>query len=125
MTAIGARADPQRGTVEITIRPNSAPTWLRSGLTVDANIILARQEKRLLIPTTAVLLRGDRALALVIEDRRVRERRIVVGQSSTQGTVVLSGLTEEDWVVLESASVEPGQAARPVAPERGRWPGAL
>lgn len=119
---IAPRADPQRGTVEVILRPLQTPPWLRPGLTVDANIIISRQTERLVVPTTAVLRRGDRALVRVVERGVVRERRVLVGEGGGGGVVVLAGVARNDAVVAESTAVAPGQRARPVAAGAGPRP---
>jgi HlyD family secretion protein len=111
---VGARADPQRGTVEVVVQPLSSPGWLRSGLTVDANIIVANRQRRLVVPTTAILRRGDRTLVLVVEDGIVKERRVALGQAGGEKAVILGGLRESEYVVIQSTSVQAGQRARPL-----------
>ena len=67
---------------------------MRSGLTVDTNIIVAKRQRRLMVPTTAILRRGDRTLVLVVEDGIVKERRVVLGQVGGEKAVILGGLRE-------------------------------
>ncbi len=109
----GFRADPQRGTVEVTVLPTDSALNLRSGMTVDATFILSREQSLLLVPTASVLREGSGAAVYVIDDERIAKRAVELGQGDARGTVVLSGLREQDAVVLDPTSVQEGARVRP------------
>jgi HlyD family secretion protein len=115
VTAISAQADPQRGTVEVTLRPTVAAPWLRAGYTVDATIVVDPPTRHLIVPTTTVIREGDRTWVLLVEAGRVRRRRVLLGTSGAAGTVVLSGLGLTDRVVRAPLTVREGQRVRVAA----------
>ena len=114
VTRIGARADTQRGVVSITLRPTEPATWLRSGMTVDATLVLAAATQQLVIPTSAVRRQQDAATVLVVEKGHVTTRQVTLGASAAGGTVVMAGLTDEAMVVVEPAETRVSAKVKPV-----------
>jgi len=109
---VGAYADPQRGTVEVTIQPMAPVSWVRDGATTDATIIIQEARQHLLIPLTSVIRTGEHAEVMVVVDGRVRQRSVRLGTGNQQGVVVLSGLQTSDLVVRDPLSVQPGERVR-------------
>ena len=99
VTEIAPRVNPERGTIEVTLVPNSRPQWLRSDLTVDVSIIVATGEDAVFIPVDAVKRVGGVEYAMVVVNGRAEQRRIVTGGAGTEGVVVLSGVKEGDLVI--------------------------
>jgi len=75
---------------------------LRSGMTLDANIVVARRENALLLPNRAIL--GNAAWVLT-SDGRLRKRALQKGASGAERTEILSGLVDDDAVVLAPAGL--------------------
>jgi RND family efflux transporter MFP subunit len=69
---------------------------LRSGMTMDANLVIARREKALLVPTRALL--GTTAWRVV--DGRAVRRSLKLGTKGAERTEVLQGLDEGDRVIV-------------------------
>ena len=86
---------------------------LLAGYSADVEIILAKREKVLRIPTEAVL---DGRLAYVYHTDKgvLEERQISIGISNWMFTEVLSGLSETEQVVInvENPDIEDGATAR-------------
>lgn len=114
VTRIGARADTQRGVVPITLRPTEPATWLRSGMTVDATLVLAAATQQLVIPTSALRRQQDATTVLVVEKGRVISRQVTVGASAAGGTAVMTGLSVDAMVVVEPAETRVGAKVKPV-----------
>ena len=111
---IGSRAETARGIIDVVLRPAEHPLWLRSGMTVDASIILGGKRKLLVIPTTSLIRIGEKAYVMAVDAGVVRQLEIRLGMSSREGAVVLSGLTAESAVIAEPLRVEPGQPVQAV-----------
>ncbi len=73
---------------------------IRSGLTANIKITADRRDAILQIPQNLVTEQGGRTVVLVKEGKDIREREVMVGARSSQGTVeILSGLVAGDTVV--------------------------
>jgi multidrug efflux pump subunit AcrA (membrane-fusion protein) len=73
---------------------------LRPGLEVNINGILPEKGRTLLIPNDAVVSVGNTDRVFLVQDGRVRSRKIVAGQSNFDFTQVLSGLHKGDLVAV-------------------------
>ncbi len=100
-------------TVEAELDDPSVARGLLPGTSADMDIIIARRENVLRVPTPAVA-EGDSVL--VLRDGRLVEEKIKAGLSDWQFTEVLSGLKAGDLVVTarDSTAVKPGARARAV-----------
>ncbi len=115
---IAARAETERGVIDVVIVPTEEARWLRSGMTVDASIVVAPEKELLVIPTAAVMRAQDQAFVMVIEQGVAERRPVKLGLPGQAGTAVLAGLTEEDLVVGQPLSVKAGARVRPAQTER-------
>ncbi|MEA3399905.1 MAG: efflux RND transporter periplasmic adaptor subunit [Armatimonadota bacterium] len=114
VTRIAPRAKTERGIIDVVLRPTRRPGWLRTGMTVDASIVVTPREELLVLPTTTVVQSGEDAFVMVVQDGRVRRLAVETGVGGVRGTVIRSGLREDAAVVREPATVSPGQRARAV-----------
>lgn len=109
---IAPAVDPQRGTVDIRLRVNPVPDYLRDDLTVTANIETGRSARALAVPNDALFdIRGRQASAFVARQGKARRIELVLGLRGLAMTEVSSGLEEGDWVVTDT-SVHEGQRVR-------------
>lgn len=113
VTEVAPRANTERGTVEVVCLPTGEAPWLKSGMTVDATIILVPQSPQIIVPATAVLSQREGSRVLIIDDGVVRSISVSLGSTCKLGTVVTSGLTTERLVVLDPLSVEAGTRVSP------------
>jgi len=111
---ITPEAITERGVIDVIIRPLEQPQWLRTGMTVDASIVVAPKQQLLVLPTGAVVLSGQQASVLVVDGGEVRRISVETGVGGVTGTVIRSGLREDAMVVREPASVQVGQRVEPV-----------
>lgn len=109
---MAGEVDAVKGTLEVRVRPQSVPGWMRSGQSVDVNIILAPSQQRLLLPLSAVQLRGDDTRVLVVEEGRVTERTVRVGEATSSGFPVLEGVDQNTAVLKFPQEHESGQRVR-------------
>ena len=112
---ITPKGDPVSRSYRVRIRLAGAPAVdagpLRTGMTMDANLIVSRRENALLVPSRA--LKGG--TVWVIEDGRVNKRDVRKGVAGSERTEIVSGLAEGEMVVLSPAeSLRGGQRAHGV-----------
>lgn len=73
----------------------------RLGMDGDASIILSQSENTLIIPSTAILEQGDQKFVYVDINGKLDKKSITTGIESDEKTEVLSGLSENDSVVIK------------------------
>jgi len=76
---------------------------LRDGMTATAEVIIERRDDVLLIPNRAIRGTWENPKVLVLVDEQSEEREITLGLTDGINTEVLSGLGEEEKVVLPAA----------------------
>jgi RND family efflux transporter MFP subunit len=82
---------------------------LRDGMTATAEVIIERRDDVLLIPNRAIRGTWENPKVLVLVDGQSEEREITLGLTDGINTEVLSGLGEEEKVVLPaSGEQQPG-----------------
>ena len=112
VTRVGASVDEQRGTVTVTITPRQVPPWLRSGQTVNVEILTSAAIRRLLVPPSAVTRNGDRTIVYIVEGERAVERAVIVRPATKEGVPVLAGLSRYDRIIANAAGISPGTRVR-------------
>ncbi|WP_374582395.1 efflux RND transporter periplasmic adaptor subunit [Pseudoduganella sp.] len=106
---ITPKGDPVARTYRVRIAL-AAPGALQTGMTVDANLVVARREHAMLLPAAA--LQGD-SVWVVGQDGRLQRRSIVPGVRSAQRVEVLQGLQGNERVVAQpGAQLAEGRRAR-------------
>jgi RND family efflux transporter MFP subunit len=110
---ITPKGDPVSRSYRVRVRLADAPAVdagpLRTGMTMDANVIVSRRENVLLVPSRA--LKGN--AIWVLEEDRLRRREVRKGVTGSERTEIVSGLAEGERVVLSPAdSLREGQRAR-------------
>jgi len=113
---ITPKGDPVSRSYRVRIRFGDAPALdagpLRTGMTMDVNLIVSRREGALLVPNRA--LKSD--AVWVVDQGRLRRREVRKGVAGTERTEIVSGLAEGEAVVLSPADrLRDGQRAR-IAP---------
>ena len=88
---------------EVEIVPDDIPAVFRSGMSANVEIVTAGKDNVLLISLDAVN-EDERGFFVMIkkENGEVVPKQIVVGSSDSENYEVISGLTENDIVVLQS-----------------------
>jgi RND family efflux transporter MFP subunit len=115
---ITPKGDPVARSYRVRIRfadpARAESSGLRSGMTMDANLVISQREGVLLVPNRT--LRGDDVW--LVDDGRLRKRPVRRGVAGTERTEVTEGLAEGDTVVLSPAEgLREGRRVRP-APAR-------
>jgi RND family efflux transporter MFP subunit len=110
------KGDPVSRSYRVRIRLADAPAVdagpLRTGMTMDANLIVSRRENALLVPSRA--LKGN--AVWVLQQGRVQRREVKKGVSGAERSEIISGLAEGEMVVLSpSDTLREGQRSHGVA----------
>jgi HlyD family secretion protein len=101
-----------RGTVSIKLEPIAPPAWLKSGQTLNVNLITNQAAWRLLVPATALRRSGDRTVALAVQGDRAIEKVVLTRPPTDKGTPVLAGLEPTDLVITNPKKIQPGDTVR-------------
>lgn len=104
-------ADPQTRQVSVYVQVQNANGALVGGQFATGTILTGGGKSGLVIPTVAVHKRGEKSYAYVIEQGKLVERDLQLGQSNdAQGIVeVLAGIRGGEYVIITpSPSIEPG-----------------
>ncbi len=111
---IAPEAITERGIVDVILQMRERPEWLRTGMTMDANIVVEDKQEMLVLPTRAVVQSGQQYSVLVVDAGVVRELSVETGVGGVRGTVIRSGLREDAMVIREPTAVSEGQQVEPV-----------
>ena len=89
---------------QVDIVPDSVPEVFRSGMSATVNIIEKTKNVALLIPAEAVKRNAEGPYVLVAEGagKPPVERKIELGISDEKNTEIISGLSEQDMVLVKS-----------------------
>jgi HlyD family secretion protein len=105
--------------VEVAFDDPAAIEGLMPGYSADAEIILARREDVLFVPTEALI--EDERVLILAADGRLRAREVTTGLANWERTEITDGLSAGDRVVLTPTreGVAAGAPAVAEAPEAG------
>lgn len=114
LITIAPAVDALRGTVDLKLRVDKAPEFLRPDMTVSVEIITAQVPDALMLRSDA--LRRDAsgaAFVLVARDGHARRADVNLGLQGIGTTQVLKGLASADRVILPTTSAAEGDKVRP------------
>jgi len=89
---------------DVDIAPEKVPSFFRSGMSVNVEVIENRRENILLIPVEAVRRNEQRAYVLLkkFSESKLEERDIKVGLSDETNIEIVSGVSLKDMIVIAS-----------------------
>jgi len=99
--AISPIVNPEDKTCKVIIDVANPGEEIKPGMHVDVEIASNIYENRLLIPQEAVLVRGGRKMAFVVENGLAKWRYIQVGFENEDFVEVLEGIEEGEQVITE------------------------
>ncbi len=112
ITLIAPSVDPQRGTVDVRLRPQPAPAYLRDDLTVTVSIETGRRAQALAVPNDVLFsVNGPQASAFVVKAGKLERTALTLGLRGLTMTEVTQGLVAGDWVVTPP-DLKEGQRVR-------------
>ncbi len=112
----------------VDVLPDETPSSMRSGMTANVTFFVAAKENALVIPTEALKLVNGKFIVLTpsAEKRNApQETALETGITDGKRTEVLSGLTEQDTVlvpILKNKSDRGGPGSSPFSPMGGARP---
>jgi HlyD family secretion protein len=106
--------------VNVILDIDDCPPELGDGYRVEVEITVWSDDHVLAVPSSALFRDGDQWRAFVLADGRAVLRDVVPGQRSSATTQIVSGLDDDDEVILfPSDALADGAAVRPI-PEVNR-----
>ncbi len=112
ISEVAPHVDPERGTVEVRLRLDSAPEGLRPGQTVSVNLLFQEARETLVVPLPSVLNLGATSRVMLVQDGRAVPREVEVGPAGQDAWPVHRGLDQSDLVILEPVGLQAGQRVR-------------
>ena len=101
---IAPAIDPQRGTVDVRLKVDPVPAFLRQDMTVSVNIETGRRQQALVIPNDALSgVQGNVAQVMVIQAGKAQQQQVTLGLRGLTQSEVLSGLQAGDVVIADAA----------------------
>ncbi len=109
-TFISPIANEQTLTFLVEIEINNDDKQLKSGMLVETILSFSNDEEYIIIPTRAVMGTGKETYVYVVEDGKAYKRAIEVMDMATEETILISGLTVDDVIVIKGQySLEDGE----------------
>ena len=109
---IAPTIDPQRGTVDIRLKVDPVPAYLRQDMTVSVDILTGQVKQALAVPNDALIdVHGTQAEVMVVRDGRAQRVAITLGLRGLANSQVSSGLLPGEWV-LQGAKAKEGERVR-------------
>jgi HlyD family secretion protein len=97
--------DAQRGTVDIRLKVDPVPAFLRQDMTVSVNVETGRKDQALVLPNDALAnAAAGSAMVLAVRNGRVQRIEVKLGLKSLALTEVTDGLQAGDTVLAGAAS---------------------
>lgn len=93
--------DSQSRTAQVVIALESGAGRLRHGMFADVSLIVGRRPNALLLPNEALLKQNQRYYVFVANGGQARRREVVCGWPQGDRMEIVSGVQEQDRVVVE------------------------
>ncbi len=89
---------------EVDLLPEAIPAFFRSGMNTTVDFIEQSRENALLIPSEAIIQEGKEAYVLVKQKDSLEplKTRVSLGISDDKDVEVLSGITQEDTLIVKT-----------------------
>ena len=105
VTDISKTIDSSSRTVAIELTPEDSSMFL-DGLALTIKLVIDEQDGVFVLPTDAISSIGDKSYVFVVEDGIAHQREVTIGSSNDDETVITSGLSVGDSVVVEGTVAE-------------------
>jgi len=98
---IGVDADPKTGTFSIEITAPNSGARLKGGMMAHVKIVREVVQGAIVIPQSAVLIRGDERIAFIVgPDDRAARRPLTLGSTLSDDVIITSGLKVGDRLIV-------------------------
>lgn len=102
VTSINPRINPHNRTFEITVAFDNPGGWY-PGASVDATLLVARNQAALTVPSLSVVKREGREYVFVVRDGRALAQAVELGWREDQWVEIRDGVQAADRVVVQGA----------------------
>ncbi|WP_150538429.1 efflux RND transporter periplasmic adaptor subunit [Actinobacillus vicugnae] len=92
---------------------DNAEQRLRIGMTVQGQVEIAKRENILVVPTSALKKKGQKAFVMVLENNQAVEKKVELGLADSQHTEIISGLNEGEQVITTQRSNDESISSQP------------
>lgn len=99
--SVAPTMDQQTRAFPLEIELDNKEKLIQAGAFAKASLQVEFKDEILLIPSEAVIIRGNEARVFIIEDGRAQPKTIEIGISNNIMTEVISGLEEGDQVITK------------------------
>jgi len=103
LTSLDRAVDVKSRTVLARIVVANKNGMLKPGMVGRASILRRNYDKAIVIPSTALLRLQNGICAMVVENGIARQRKVQIGASSGDSTLVLDGLRSNDKLIVTGA----------------------
>lgn len=105
--------DAVRGAVEVKLRVDTPPAYLRQDMTVSVDIEVARRGPTLVAPADVVFDAGSaQPWVLVVEEHRAVRRAVVLGLKGDGQVEILDGVAAGELLIRAASNPTPGERVR-------------
>lgn len=111
VTDLGSMVNPEKGTVQLKLRPTGLVNWLRPDLTADVNIVTGNSVHSIIVPSDCLFRYNRHSAVMVVRDNVAVPIYVTTGAASADGVVVIGRLKDGDRVIRNANQVH---ATRPV-----------
>jgi HlyD family secretion protein len=102
---IAPGVDTQRGSVDIRLKVDPVPAFLRQDMTVSVNIETGRRAQALVVPNDALTdVQGDRARLAAVRNGKVQNVEVTLGLRGLAMSEIVSGARQGDQVIMNAAN---------------------
>lgn len=101
ITQLNPTKNPQTGLYMARVTIPNEEGELKVGMFADVELVTARSEDVLVIPSEAILQDGESSFVYLAKEGQAKRRTVTVGVSGETETEILSGLRQGDQVVVK------------------------
>lgn len=113
LTTIAPAVDALRGTIDLKLRVDPVPDFLRPDMTVSVEIITAQVPDALMLTTDAVRRDANGTpFVLAARDGHAVRADVTLGLQGVGSTQILTGLNRDDRVILPTTNALAGERVR-------------
>lgn len=109
-------------TYDVDVLPDQTPDYMRSGMTANVTFNVEGKKGILLVPSEAIKVQNGHMIVTVKTENGLEARQVQVGASDGKKTEVLSGLDENENVVVQIAKEASASGANPFSPFGSKRP---
>ena len=104
----------------VDVLPDQTPDFMRAGMTANVTFNIDSKQNVLLVPNEALKMRGGKTLIMVPGNTGPTEKEITVGVSDGKMSEVVTGLQENDTVLIRQIQSKESGWISPLRGPRGR-----